>query len=89
MYPAKKTTIIAIATCFPVRGHFRRGSDIIQALALGADAVLLGRAMLYGLAAGGQAGVERAIGIVAAEIARTLALLGVRSVDELDMEIFS
>ena len=72
-----------------VDSGFRRGSDIIQALALGADAVLLGRAMLYGLAAGGQAGVERAIGIVAAEIARTLALLGVRSVDELDMEIFS
>jgi (S)-mandelate dehydrogenase len=71
-----------------VDSGFRRGAEIIQALALGADAVLLGRATLYGLAAGGQAGVQRAIDLLAAEIARTLALLGVRSVDELDSEIF-
>lgn len=72
-----------------VDSGFRRGTEIVQALAMGADAVLLGRAMLYGLAAGGQAGVERTIGILSAEIARSMALLGVRSVDELDMEIFS
>ena len=68
---------------------FRRGTDIVQALALGADAVLLGRAMLYGLAAGGEAGVQRAIDILAAEISRTLALLGLRSVDELSPEVFA
>ena len=72
-----------------VDSGFRRGSDIVQALALGADAVLLGRAMLYGLAAGGEAGVKRAIDILASEISRTLALLGLRSVDELSPEVFA
>ena len=72
-----------------VDSGFRRGTDIVQALALGADAVLLGRAMLYGLAAGGEAGVQRAIDILAAEISRTLALLGLRSVDELSPEVFA
>ena len=69
------TTTAAIA--------IRRGSEIVQALALGADAVLLGRAMLYGLAAGGEPGVARAIEIIATEISRTLALLGLHSVGEL------
>ncbi len=59
---------------------FRRGAEIVQALALGADAVLLGRAFLYGLAAAGEAGVTRAIEILAAEIRRTMALLGVTSI---------
>jgi (S)-mandelate dehydrogenase len=72
-----------------VDSGFRRGTDIVQALALGADAVLLGRAMLYGLAAGGEAGVQRAIDILATEISRTLALLGLRSVDELSPEVFA
>lgn len=72
-----------------VDSGFRRGSDIVQALALGADAVLLGRAMLYGLAAGGEAGVRRAIDILATEISRTVALLGLRSVDELSPEVFA
>jgi (S)-mandelate dehydrogenase len=72
-----------------VDSGYRRGSEIVQALALGADAVLLGRAMLYGLASGGEAGVSRAIEILATEIARTLALLGVRSVDELTPDIFA
>lgn len=72
-----------------VDSGFRRGSDIVQALALGADAVLLGRALLYGLAAGGEAGVKRAIDILASEISRTLALLGLRSVDELSPEVFA
>jgi isopentenyl diphosphate isomerase/L-lactate dehydrogenase-like FMN-dependent dehydrogenase len=58
-------------------------------LALGADAVLLGRAILYGLAAGGEAGVQRAIDILATEISRTLALLGLRSVEELSPEVFA
>lgn len=57
-------------------GGFRRGSDIVKALALGADAVLLGRATTYGLAAGGQRGVEQAIEILRDEIDRVLGLLG-------------
>lgn len=54
----------------------RRGSDVVKAIALGADAVLLGRATLYGLAADGEAGALRVIEIIQDEIDRTLALLG-------------
>ena len=72
-----------------VDSGFRRGTEIVQALALGADAVLLGRATLYGLAAGGEAGVARAIAILAAEIDRTLGMLGLTNVDELGPHIFA
>lgn len=60
------------------------GGDVVAALALGARGCLVGRAFLYGLMAGGERGVERAIAILAGEIARTLQLLGVRGVAELD-----
>ena len=66
-----------------VDGGFRRGTDIAKALALGARAVALGRATLYGLAAGGEPGVQRVLDILRAELDRTLALLGCRSVEEL------
>ena len=62
----------------------RRGSDAVKALALGARAVLIGRPYVYGLASAGQAGVERALDILKAEIDRTLALIGVPRVDDLD-----
>jgi L-lactate dehydrogenase (cytochrome) len=65
-------------------GGIRRGSDIVKALALGADACLIGRAGLYGLASGGQAGVEKAIALLKKEIDITLALLGVPDVADLD-----
>ena len=65
-------------------GGFRRGSDIIKALALGADAVLLGRATTYGLAAAGQPGAERALHILKTETERTLGLLGRCDVADLD-----
>jgi (S)-mandelate dehydrogenase len=52
---------------------FRRGSDVVKALALGADAVLLGRATLYGLAARGEAGISHVLELLFAEIDRTLA----------------
>lgn len=64
-------------------GGFRRGTDVVKALALGADAVLLGRATLYGLAASGEAGVARALAILRDEVDRALALLGAGSVDAL------
>jgi L-lactate dehydrogenase (cytochrome) len=61
----------------------RHGADIAVALALGADACAIGRAYLYGLMAGGEAGVDKAIDILADQFTRTLQLLGVRSVSEL------
>src|ERR1700759_2325617 len=59
-----------------IDGGFRRGSDIVKARLLGADAVLLGRATLYGLAAGGEAGAAHAISILRSEVDRVLGLLG-------------
>ena len=66
-----------------VDGGIRRGSDIVKALALGADAVLVGRAVLYGVAAAGMPGAARALAILREEIDRDLALLGARSISEL------
>lgn len=65
-------------------GGVRRGSDVVKALAIGARAVLVGRAYAYGLGAGGEAGVRRAIEILRSDVVRTLKLLGCRSVRELD-----
>jgi (S)-mandelate dehydrogenase len=66
-----------------IDGGVRRGTDVIKALALGAQGVLLGRATLYGLAAGGEAGVARALELLCTETDRTLGLLGCNSVSEL------
>jgi len=60
------------------------GADIVAAVALGARFTLIGRAYLYGLMAGGREGVDRAIEILSVEIARTMRLLGVNSLDELE-----
>jgi L-lactate dehydrogenase (cytochrome) len=60
------------------------GADIVAALALGADACLVGRAYLYGLMAGGERGVARAAEILTTEVRRTMALLGVPSVADLN-----
>jgi lactate 2-monooxygenase len=62
----------------------RRGADVLKALALGADAVLLGRPYAYGLAVGGQEGVETVIRHLMAETDLTLALLGGFRARELD-----
>ena len=62
----------------------RRGSDIVKAICLGAQAVLCGRAYVYGLAAAGEAGVARALAILRADLERTLKLLGCPSVGGLD-----
>jgi L-lactate dehydrogenase (cytochrome) len=64
-------------------GGIRRGGDIVKALCLGAKAVLLGRAYAYGLGAGGEAGVAKAIQILRTDLIRTLKLLGCPSVAEL------
>jgi L-lactate dehydrogenase (cytochrome) len=67
-------------------GGVRRGTDILTALALGADGVAIGRAYLFGLAAGGYRGVKRAIDILRLELRRDMALLGVTSLDQLTQE---
>lgn len=64
-------------------GGVRRGSDIVKALALGADMVFVGRATLYGAAAAGEAGVLRAIDILKSEVDRVMALLGACNVAEI------
>ena len=65
-------------------GGIRRGTDIAKAISMGARAVLCGRAYAYGLAAAGEAGVDRAIEILRTDLDRTLRLLGCPSVAELD-----
>ncbi len=67
-----------------VDGGVRRGLDIAIALALGARAVLIGRPMIWALAAGGEAGIARALAILRDELERALALLGASSVGDLD-----
>ncbi len=62
----------------------RRGTDVVRALAIGADGVLSGRAPLYGLARGGEEGVLRALELLREETARTMAMVGARNVGELD-----
>lgn len=59
-----------------VDGGVRRGTHVLKALALGADACSIGRPYLYGLAAGGEAGVRRVLALLRAEIERGMALLG-------------
>ena len=65
-------------------GGVRRGTDVVKAICMGARAVLCGRAYAYGLAAAGEAGVDRAIEILRVDLERTLRLLGCSSVRELD-----
>ena len=62
----------------------RRGSDVLKAIAIGADAVMIGRATLYGAAAGGQAGAARALEILQEEISTAMAMLGVTSLGQVD-----
>ncbi|MDQ4058517.1 MAG: alpha-hydroxy-acid oxidizing protein, partial [Actinomycetota bacterium] len=62
----------------------RRGTDVVKAVALGADAVLLGRPFVYGLAVGGRQGVEHVITTLRAEVDAAFVLTGVSTVNELD-----
>ena len=66
----------------------RRGSDIAKALALGAKAVLTGRATLFGTAVAGAAGAGKAIGMIRSELDKTMAYTGCRTVDEISTDIF-
>ncbi len=79
--------VVAAAGSMPVLidSGFRRGTDIVKALALGARCVLLGRAPLYGVAAAGEAGAVRALEIFRQETDRVMGLLGVGCVDALGL----
>lgn len=70
-------------------GGVRRGSDIVKAIALGANAVMAGRTYLYGLGAAGEAGVEQVLTNFASEMQRTMALIGCTSVNDLGPEYIS
>jgi L-lactate dehydrogenase (cytochrome) len=65
-------------------GGIRSGADIMRALALGAKACLIGRAYIYGLGAGGQAGVAKAIDLLEKELSVTMALTGVNKIADID-----
>ncbi len=67
----------------------RRGSDMVKALALGADAVMTGRATLYGTAMAGQAGAEKALSILHTEFEKVMAYVGCRTVDEVSADILA
>lgn len=69
-----------------VDGGFRRGADIVKALALGADMAFVGRAPLYGATAGGEAGIRRALEILGTEVDRVMALIGCPDVESLTPE---
>lgn len=65
---------------------FRRGGDVLKAIALGARFVFVGRPFLYAAAIGGEAGVQRAIELLGAEILRNMGLLGINRLEEMDAE---
>jgi L-lactate dehydrogenase (cytochrome) len=70
-------------------GGIRRGSDIVKAVALGANACMAGRAYLYALGAAGEAGVDHVLGLLRSDVERTMALIGARSVTELERDLVS
>ncbi len=72
-----------------VDGGFRRGADVVRAVALGAKAAMIGRPWAYGLAAAGEPGVKKVLSIMRQDIDRTLRLLGAPSVESLDSSFVS
>ena len=72
-----------------IDGGIRRGTDVIKCLALGANAIMLGRPVLWGLAVGGQAGVKRALDLLTAELDLALALCGVTDVGKVPRDLIA
>ena len=78
---------VAGRACVMVDGGIRRGGDVFKALALGADAVLVGRPVLWGLAVEGRLGVEGVLRLLREELEVTMALCGARTVDEITPDL--
>ncbi|TAL02215.1 MAG: alpha-hydroxy-acid oxidizing protein [Rhodospirillaceae bacterium] len=70
-------------------GGIRRGTHVLKALALGANACSIGRPYLYGLAAGGQAGVERLLALLRAEVERGMCLMGATKISDIDLSFLA
>ena len=70
-------------------GGIRTGMDVMRALALGAKSCMIGRAYAYGLGAGGEAGVAKAIDIIAKELITTMGLCGVNTIAEIDDHVLA
>ncbi|KAG2450066.1 hypothetical protein HYH02_000170 [Chlamydomonas schloesseri] len=89
MLPAVVAAVRGCGSSIPVLvdGGVRRGTDVIKALALGASGVLLGRPVLYGLAVGGQAGVERVLRLLRSEIELSMALAGCSRVSDIGPQL--
>ena len=84
--PAPIVDAVGDRTTVIVDSGFRRGSDVVKALAIGAKLVMVGRATLWGTTVGGEAGAARALNFSREEISRTLAYLGCRSIAELNRD---
>ena len=70
-------------------GGIRTGQDVVRALALGARSCMIGRSYIYGLGAGGEAGVAKAIEILGKELDVTMALCGVKNVRDIDRKVIA
>lgn len=83
LLPSVKSVISGSSTQLFIDGGALSGSDVVGGIGLGADAVLIGRAYLYGIMAGGEAGVRRAAQILQGEVEQTMRLMGITSLSEL------
>ncbi len=70
-------------------GGIRSGQDVMRALALGAKSCMIGRAYIYGLGAGGQAGVSLALDLIGKELSTTMGLTGINRIDEIDRRVLT
>jgi len=88
---ALPTIVAAVNQAIPVYldGGIRRGSDIVKAIALGAEGVLIGRATLYGAIAAGEPGAQRALAILKSELTRTMQLCGIAKLSEINGALLS
>jgi len=83
LLPSVKSAISGSGTQLFIDGGALSGSDIVGGIGLGADAELVGRAYLYGIMAGGEAGVRRVAQILQGEVEQTMRLMGITSLTEL------